>query len=131
MKGSHRPLLVSLIVGAFLFIAPTLPFALAGSPITVEGTGLNNSAEGIFDKSLTLSGMIGVAIKGLLGIIGAVFLILIVYGGVLWMTSEGAEQKVSAARGFIFHSVLGLIIVLAAYAITTLVIEVLTKTTLN
>ncbi|MEK7123168.1 MAG: hypothetical protein AAB855_04935, partial [Patescibacteria group bacterium] len=72
-----------------------------------------------------------IVINAALGIIGVVFLVLIVYGGLMWMLSEGDETKVGKARGLIFHSIIGLIIVLGAYAITNFVVTSLIQKTVQ
>ena len=90
---------------------------------TAANAGLNTAA------GFNVQQFVGTVINGALGIIGIVFLVLIVYGGLLWMLSEGDETKVGKARGLIFHSIVGLIIVLAAYAITNFVVSaIITQT---
>ena len=44
------------------------------------------------------------------------------YAGFLWMTSSGDETKVTKAKGLMVNAVIGLAIVLAAYAITYFVL---------
>jgi len=46
---------------------------------------------------------------------------LVIYGGFLWMTARGNEQQVTKAKDLIISAVIGLVIVLAAYAITAYV----------
>ncbi|OGY41259.1 MAG: hypothetical protein A2Y67_02265 [Candidatus Buchananbacteria bacterium RBG_13_39_9] len=60
-------------------------------------------------------------INAMLGLVGAIFFILIIYGGFMWMISRGEDDKVKKARNIIVYAVIGLIIVAAAYAITSLV----------
>lgn len=74
--------------------------------------------------------IVGYIIYSALGVIGVVFLALTVYAGVLWMTAQGDEKKISTARAYLFHSILGIIIVLSSFAITKFVIETLAKPTL-
>lgn len=54
-----------------------------------------------------------------LAFVGVLFLLLVIYGGILWMTAAGNEATVTKARTLIINSVVGLIIVLAAYALTS------------
>lgn len=68
---------------------------------------------------------VGLVIQAILGLIGVIFLIMIVYGGVMWLTSEGEEKKVGAARNMITQAVVGLIFSTAAYAITVYVTNAL------
>lgn len=57
----------------------------------------------------------------LLGLLGVIFLILMIYGGFLWMTDRGNEEQVKKAQGLIKSAIIGLIIVVAAYAITVFI----------
>lgn len=66
---------------------------------------------------------IGQIISIILSLLGVIFLILIIYGGVSWMTAGGNEEKVGKAKELITEALIGLIIVLAAYAITYFVLK--------
>jgi hypothetical protein len=57
-----------------------------------------------------------------LSFLGIIFLILTIYGGFLWMTAAGNEEKIGTAKKILTGAIIGLIIVVAAYAISTLVI---------
>ena len=69
--------------------------------------------------------IIGLFIQVVLGFLGVIFLILIIYSGFIWMTASGDATKVAKARSVIINSIIGLVIVLAAYAITTLILTAL------
>lgn len=71
----------------------------------------------------TLSQTVGKIIKIVLGLLGTIFLALTVYAGALWMTAAGNEDQVSKALGIIKTSVIGLLIIIAAYSITYFVVE--------
>ena len=98
--------------------------------------GLNQSAnKGFFDKDdegnidegiiTSIPGAIGTVVGAGLAFIGVLFFILIVYGGLLWMTARGNETQVVKAKDLIQSAIIGLIIVLAAYAITAYISELL------
>ena len=70
----------------------------------------------------TLSETVGKIIKIVLGLLGIIFLALTVYAGVLWMTAAGNEEQVTKALGILKTSVIGLIIIIAAYSITYFVV---------
>lgn len=61
-------------------------------------------------------------IKMALGILGTIFLVIIVYAGFLWMTAAGEDEKTGKAKKLITNGVIGLVIILTAYAITSFVI---------
>ena len=77
----------------------------------------------------TLTEIIGAVISAALGALGIIFLILMVYAGFLWATSQGAEDKIKKAKGILSNSVIGLVITLAAYAIATFVVGEATTAT--
>lgn len=57
-------------------------------------------------------------IRSLLGLIGTVMLVLIIYAGFLYMTAAGNEDRIDKAKKIITSAVIGLVIVLLAYSIT-------------
>lgn len=61
-------------------------------------------------------------IKIFLGFLGIIAVAIVLVGGFQWMTALGDEEKVKKARKLIGSGVVGLIIILAAYAIVTFVL---------
>lgn len=57
-------------------------------------------------------------ISVVLSLLGVIFLVLMVYGGYTWMTAAGNDIQVTKARNIVVAAIIGLIIVVAAYAIT-------------
>ncbi|MDD4271235.1 MAG: pilin [Patescibacteria group bacterium] len=80
------------------------------------------------DKLFTI---INTVISGALSILGVVFLILMVYAGYNWMMARGEEEKVTKAKETITRAIVGIIIVVAAYAISIFVMDKLAAGTLN
>ena len=70
--------------------------------------------------------LIGRIIKTALSLVGVIFLCLMLYGGFLWMTARGETKMVDKAKETIWSAGIGLVIVLAAYAITHFIIKALT-----
>lgn len=69
--------------------------------------------------------IIGAVIGVFISFLGIIFLVLIIYGGFLWMTSAGNETKVLKAKDTLTRAVIGLIIIMSAYAITYFVFNAL------
>ena len=65
---------------------------------------------------------IGEVINIILSIAGVVIVIYIIYGGILWITAGGNEEKVKTAKKVLINAVIGAIIVGTAYTITTLIL---------
>lgn len=68
-------------------------------------------------------------IKVALGLIGIIAVVIMIAGGFVWMTSFGNEEKVSQAKSMILMGIVGLAVILTAYALTTFVIKQLTTAT--
>ncbi len=66
----------------------------------------------------SIEDVIAIAIKTFLGLLGIIFLVLTIYAGYNYMMARGNEQEVEKAKGTLQHVIIGLIIVLSAYAIT-------------
>ncbi len=118
--------LVSIVVMgmSLLSVAPALAQITPGEvmPSAIQpAIGLASS-----DVRVTVARIIRVAM-GLLGIIAVVIILI---GGFTWMTAGGNDEKVGEAKKWIFSGVIGLAIVLSAYAIATFVInQLITATT--
>lgn len=78
-----------------------------------------------FGEPKSIGEIIGAIIGTFLSFLGIIFLILIIYGGFTWMTSGGNEIKVLKAKKILTQAVVGLIIILSAYAITSFVFRTL------
>jgi hypothetical protein len=61
-------------------------------------------------------------IKLLMTFLGIIAVVIILYGGFLWMTAAGNEDKVDQAKKLIVAAVIGLIVILSAYLIINFVV---------
>lgn len=108
-----------LVLGANLFVVvPAV--AQQDDPtygLNTAATKANYTANG----SNSISSWVQIGVSALLGILSIVFFGLTVYAGVIWMTARGNDEKASEARSTIEAAVVGLVLVLAAYAITQFV----------
>lgn len=125
---------LTFVLIAVLAIFVFLPALTQAQGIKDAIKGLNESAsKGFLDVVkdditeeekgilINLPGAIGRIIGAVLSLLGVIFLILMIYGGFIWMTARGNETKVTEAKDLITSALIGLIIVLAAYAITAFV----------
>lgn len=68
---------------------------------------------------------IGQIVGAVLAFVGVIFFVIIIYGGFMWMTAGGNEEKVKKAIELIVQAVVGLIIIGAAYLITRFIGEII------
>ncbi len=105
-------------------------------PVLTARLTIDNST-GFLDKTVAPTGLekstvtdtAGRLIKALLGATAIIFFALMVYGGFLWMTDRGSEEQITKAKNTIIAAVIGITVVTAAYAITTLVTSRLVEKT--
>jgi hypothetical protein len=115
-------------------IAPIAAFflPLAASAQDLGSNMLNTAGKNAgYKGGVQIEDVIGTVINTVLAVLGIIFLTLTVYAGYMWMTAGGDEGKVEKAKETISRSVIGLVIVLAAYAITYFVLSKLITATVR
>lgn len=70
-------------------------------------------------------------IKVILSFLGIIAVCMILWGGFMWMTAAGNDEKVGTARKIIIAGIIGLAIIIAAWGITNFVINALFNATSN
>jgi len=94
------------------------------------GGGLNNVATNVYGATVsqrTLESTVVLVINGILGLLGIIFLVLVLYAGFLWMTAAGNEDQVTKAKSILTTSIIGIVIIVAAYAIVKFVLDAIFK----
>lgn len=106
-------------------IAAFLPLVVHAQTFTERvRSGLNAPAEAAgLTESAPLEVMIGNAINVALSLLGVILLCFLIFAGFLWMTAGGDEDKIKKARGIIFNTIIGMVIVALAYAISDFVLR--------
>ncbi len=64
---------------------------------------------------------LGKILGSVLGFTGTIFFVLMIVAGLIWMTSAGNDERVKHAKQILIAAVIGLIIVMSAYAITSFI----------
>lgn len=103
--------------------------ALAAESSTINGLDAAASQVGAYssqvkstpDPKKTVIERVGGIVGLLLSFVGIIFLVLTIYAGILWMTASGSSAQVDKAKDLLINAAIGLIIVTAAYSITSFV----------
>lgn len=109
----------STIVGTF--VVSQAAFAQALKDKITKGAADVNAGIGLTSKSLEST--IGSLIQSAMGLIGILLVVYFIYAGYLWMTSQGDPKQTQKAKDIMLTATIGLAILLAAYAITTFVLN--------
>ncbi|MFA6392172.1 MAG: pilin [Patescibacteria group bacterium] len=67
-------------------------------------------------------------IQWVLGLLGLIAVIMILIGGFKWMTAGGNEEKIESAKKLLTSAIIGLVIILLAWAIVIFALGVLQNT---
>lgn len=107
------------VLGASQIVAPQLAHAQALQADDLFDDDFGDSAGlGQADLKTTIANLIRVV----LGFLGIIAVVIVLYGGFIWMTAGGSDEKVGKAKRMLIAGVIGLAIILSAYAITTFVV---------
>lgn len=108
----------------FLLLTPIVQAGLSdafGSNSMLETvsnkSGFNTSSENTLET--TISNIITL----ILSFLGIIFMSLLIYGGFNWMTAGGNDSKIDSSNKLIKQSIIGIIIVFGAYAISYFIIN--------
>lgn len=114
-KAFSKLKLLGLSLLNLFFVLPVHASALS----SLQNTG-NIAYQGA-PPATNLAATIAGIIVTVLGLLGVVFFLLLMYAGFLYLTAAGEEDKVKKAKNTIVSAIIGMIIILASYAIATFV----------
>jgi hypothetical protein len=117
LKNLFFLLLIQLASGSLVKAALNTKGMDEQSKALVDASGLSGAGD--------LAGIFSVTIQVILGFLGIIFLFLTLQAGFKWMTSQGNEKTIEEAKASLKNSIIGLLIVLAAYGITLAVFNYL------
>lgn len=126
MKKYIKLISASLVaVFALALVVPAVAGA-AATPPTSPTELLNQTANKSGQtQTRSLTDIIGNIIQWILGLVGVVLLIMFIYGGVLYATSAGNEDKVETGKKVMLYAIIGVVIIALAFALTRYVIDAL------
>lgn len=107
----------SLVLSSYAFAENILAAAPDGMTKTMESLGkaAKYTTDGI-DKN-SMSGYIGSLVAIFLGLLGVIFVIIFIVSGYNWMMAGGEAAKLDKAKESMWRAIIGLLIVISAYAI--------------
>ena len=113
-----------------VFLVPQACFAVdSGVTKAIDKIGEITGAgdqDGSMQQASTgtdVSIIVGKAISNVLGIIGAVTLVVFIISGIMWMTSSGNAKKVESAQKSMIWAGLGLFVIFISYILVKYIIQ--------
>lgn len=109
----------ALTITSFYLLAGTV-FAAVDPKKYLSESGVGAAIGGTGDD---LPALIGRVVTLIMQLLGLILVIIIIWAGFIWMTSNGDPAKLKKAKDMIYQSIIGLLLVFASYAIGSFVID--------
>lgn len=122
MKLSINKKVVAIFTAfVFAFSALALPVTPANAQIDAGVTAAQGSSTSpdLFGQN----GIFTTVVNLLLFIIGAISVIMLIWGGIRYTTSGGNSASVTAAKNTILYAIIGLVVAFLAFAIVNWVLD--------
>ena len=113
---NQKALITILIIVGVLFCAN---FVLAQADLGVGEVAEEAGIAGEQDPRVVIARIIRIVF----GFLGIVAILLVTYGGFLWMTAGGNPDQLAKAKKVLVNALIGLAIILLAFSITSFVIS--------
>lgn len=112
---------IKIFVFLFLLLSPIFLSPVLAAPEIgldyAQNVGLTEASDDDpIDMAVTI-------IRYLITFLGIIAVGVILYGGFMWMTAAGNEDRLAKAKKIIIAGTIGLIIILSAYAIVNFVVS--------
>jgi len=120
--------IIGLILSIFLSLiclAPAAADNLTNAFSAPLNTAANSATYKTGSSAATPEDIISGGINIALSLLGSIFLILIVYAGIKWMLAGGEEETIKKSKNTIRNAMIGLVITLAAYALSYFIMAAL------
>jgi hypothetical protein len=132
MLAVKKSLMIVVLSLALMFGAQAAyaQLSLWGDPLAGQTVGLEAFGAlglGNRDPRVIVAAIVQIA----LGFLGVLAVLLILYAGWLWMTANGESSKIDKAKSLMINAVIGLAIILSAFAITTFILRALIRSTVG
>lgn len=116
-----------------LTILISLSFNLALPALAEEAPEIQEQMEAFGEKTdiqsqTELPEFIGRIIKWAIGLVGVILIAFFVYGGFIYATSAGNQERIDSGKKIMMYAIIGVIIIALAYALTSYILDALFKT---
>jgi len=129
MRGGEE---MKKLLVALMLLAPSMALAQSTNDVNADfGANVLENIRVAGDGSRTLYQMIAGIVNTALYFLGGIAVLLFLYGGFKWFTSQGNTEQIDAAKKIMGAAVVGLAIIFASYAAAQFIIGSLYNNTLG
>ena len=116
---------ISILCLLTILILPQITSATSGVDVVTGSLEETAQQAELGSQPTDLSSLIGTVINYLFGLLGVIFLLVVLAGGLRWMTAGGNEEKVKKGRDTLIWASLGLVVIFSSYAVLKTIFETL------
>jgi len=114
---------ISLVLGLFSFAVLAAVTPMPAAAEITGGAGMEEFTEASGVSGASLPTIIGRIVRIVISFLGLIAAVIIIVGGFQWMTSGGNEDKIAKAKKLMINGVIGMVLVVLAYAIATFIMS--------
>jgi len=108
------PKVILLLLIIFLLVAPSVAFATTmkyqvdiGAPTNIGPNSIGTYIAAIY--------------KTALGVVGVLAVVVMMFGGIMWMMAGGNPERIQSAKGWVFGAMSGLVLAFSSYTILNII----------
>lgn len=116
-------LIVLSILTITVLVTPAVLAQVTTEPNIREKLIETRTAAGVEER--TLEETVGTVIKWIIGFVGVVLVALFVYGGVVYATSAGNEERIETGKKVMVYAIVGIVIIAFAFVLVDYIIRAL------
>ncbi len=123
MYNRFKQIIIAIVFACSLLLGTPHSTVQATStePDILEQLNAGSKAAGYGTNAIDPRIAVGNGIKLVLSLLGIIFVVLVFYAGFLIFSAAGDEENIAKAKKIISYAVIGLIIIISAYSITSFI----------
>lgn len=110
-----------IFISLFFSLFSLAKIAQAKKTIEDAGASLESAVNPTGLPKTEVATYVGSVAQWLFGIVGLLFFALATYAGITWFLARGEDEKITKAKQILITSVIGLFILISAYAISVFI----------
>lgn len=110
-----------MMAACLTFISPVSVSADSVTDEICKSAGSNRPA--VCDDKTNIDSTVKNTINTIIGIVGLLSVVMIVYGGFLYTSSAGSPDKIKTAKSTILYAIVGLVVAILAFVIVQFVLN--------
>lgn len=110
-----KRILITLLISVVCMLPAASVLAVDVPNNSMQTVTLDNPLGTNVNSDNAVPALVGVIIRGALGVVGSLVLLMVVWGGFTWLTAAGNPEKVKLGSNTMMWAVIGLVVIFSSY----------------